>query len=182
MQQRTVIAAALACGPELIIADEPTTALDVTIQMQILNLLKEAQKTLGSSILYISHDLANVARICERVMIMYAGEIVESASTRDLFREPLHPYTQGLLSCIPAIGGQCRGLLVHHPGHAAPSGQVPAGLPLRPSLSEGNGRSARRSVRSCEAYGVARFAACSTTPRVAASPRATASPKVTEDL
>ena len=139
MQQRTVIAAALACGPELIIADEPTTALDVTIQMQILNLLKQAQETLGSSILYISHDLANVARICERVMIMYAGEIVESATTKELYSEPLHPYTQGLLSCIPALGGTVRGLFVHHPGHAAASGQVSAGLPLRAALPEGDG-------------------------------------------
>jgi peptide/nickel transport system ATP-binding protein len=132
MQQRTVIAAALACGPELIIADEPTTALDVTIQMQILNLLKEAQKTLGSSILYISHDLANVARICERVMIMYAGEIVESASTRDLFREPLHPYTQGLLSCIPAIGGECHDFLYTIPGMPPHPANYPPGCRFAP--------------------------------------------------
>jgi peptide/nickel transport system ATP-binding protein/oligopeptide transport system ATP-binding protein len=105
MQQRAVIATALTCGPELIIADEPTTALDVTIQMQILNLLKQAQQELGSAVLYISHDLANVARICDRVMIMYAGEIVESASTRDLYTNPLHPYTQGLLSSIPPLEG-----------------------------------------------------------------------------
>jgi len=106
MQQRTVIAAALICGPDLIIADEPTTALDVTIQMQILNLLKQAKEDLGSSVLYISHDLANIARICERVMIMYAGEIVEIASIHDLYNRPLHPYTQSLLACIPPLGGK----------------------------------------------------------------------------
>jgi len=103
MQQRAVISAALICEPDLIIADEPTTALDVTIQMQILSLLKHAQEELGSAVLYISHDLANVARICDRVMIMYAGEIVEQASTLDLYTNPLHPYTQGLLKSIPPI-------------------------------------------------------------------------------
>ena len=132
MQQRTVIAAALTCGPELIIADEPTTALDVTIQMQILNLLKEAQATLGSSILYISHDLANVARICERVMIMYAGEIVESATTRDLYRAPLHPYTQGLLSCIPALGGMCEDYLYTIPGMPPHPANYPPGCRFAP--------------------------------------------------
>jgi peptide/nickel transport system ATP-binding protein/oligopeptide transport system ATP-binding protein len=132
MQQRTVIAAALTCGPELIIADEPTTALDVTIQMQILNLLKEAQATLGSSILYISHDLANVARICERVMIMYAGEIVESATTRDLYREPLHPYTQGLLACIPALGGECGDFLYTIPGMPPHPAKYPPGCRFAP--------------------------------------------------
>jgi peptide/nickel transport system ATP-binding protein len=103
MQQRAVISSALICEPDLIIADEPTTALDVTIQMQILSLLKHAQEELGSAVLYISHDLANVARICDRVMIMYAGEIVEQASTEDLYTNPLHPYTQGLLKSIPPM-------------------------------------------------------------------------------
>src|SRR5574341_1248274 len=103
MQQRTVIASALVCGPDLIIADEPTTALDVTIQIQILTLLREARDELGSGILYISHDLAAVAQICNRVMIMYAGEIVEHAPTRELFHDPKHPYTQGLLASIPPL-------------------------------------------------------------------------------
>lgn len=106
MQQRTVIAAALICEPDLIIADEPTTALDVTIQMQILNLLKEAQRRVGSSILYISHDLANMARICERVMIMYAGQIVEVGSAQDIYNSPQHPYTRGLMACIPPMEGE----------------------------------------------------------------------------
>jgi len=105
MQQRAVISSALICRPDLIIADEPTTALDVTIQMQILALLKHAQQELGSAVLYISHDLANVARICDRVMIMYAGEIIEQAATPDLYGNPLHPYTQGLLKSIPPMGG-----------------------------------------------------------------------------
>ena len=106
MQQRTVIASALVCGPDLIIADEPTTALDVTIQLQILALLREARDELGSGILYISHDLAAVAQICDRVLVMYAGEIVEHAPTGELFSDPKHPYTQGLLASIPPLGGE----------------------------------------------------------------------------
>ena len=116
MQQRTVIASALVCGPDLIIADEPTTALDVTIQLQILTLLREARDELGSGILYISHDLAAVAQICNRVMIMYAGEIVEHAPTRELFHDPKHPYTQGLLASIPPLGGEASRYLSAIPG------------------------------------------------------------------
>lgn len=105
MQQRSVIGAAMICQPDLIIADEPTTALDVTIQMQILTLLKKARDESGTSVLYISHDLANVSSICDRVMIMYAGEIIEQAKRKDLYSDPLHPYTQGLLDSIPKLGG-----------------------------------------------------------------------------
>ena len=105
MQQRVIIAAALACGPELIIADEPTTALDVTIQQQILSLLARARQETGAAILYISHDLAVIARLCDRVLIMYAGRIIEEAPASDLFRDPQHPYTQGLLASIPPLGG-----------------------------------------------------------------------------
>lgn len=132
MQQRTVIATALTCGPELIIADEPTTALDVTIQMQILNLLKQAQQELGSAVLYISHDLANVARICERVMIMYAGEIVEGASTRALYIDPLHPYTQGLLSSIPPLEGDITEFLSAIPGMPPNPTKYPPGCRFAP--------------------------------------------------
>jgi oligopeptide/dipeptide ABC transporter ATP-binding protein len=116
MQQRTVIASALTCEPDLIIADEPTTALDVTIQLQILRLLREARDDLGSGILYISHDLAAVAQICDRVMIMYAGEIVERGSTKELFAAPRHPYTQGLLASIPPLGGEISKYLPAIPG------------------------------------------------------------------
>lgn len=116
MQQRTVIASAAVCGPDLIIADEPTTALDVTIQLQILALLREARDELGSGILYISHDLAAVAQICDRVLIMYAGEIVEHAPTKELFSHPKHPYTQGLLVSIPPLGGEVSRYLSAIPG------------------------------------------------------------------
>jgi len=103
MRQRAMIAMALSCNPDLLIADEATTSLDVTIQAQILNLLNDLKKTLGSSILIITHDLGIVAEMCDRVIVMYAGAIVEEASTRELFKNPLHPYTVGLLNAIPKL-------------------------------------------------------------------------------
>ena len=103
MLQRVMIAMELSCNPELLIADEPTTALDVTIQAQILGLLKDLQNQFNTAILFITHDLGVVAQICDRVKVMYAGNVVESASVKDLFREPLHPYTQGLLGAVPRL-------------------------------------------------------------------------------
>jgi peptide/nickel transport system ATP-binding protein len=103
MQQRVMIAMALACKPQLLIADEPTTALDVTIQAQIIKLMKDLQKDFGTSILMITHNLGIIAEICDRVGVMYAGNIVELSSKRELFKEPLHPYTLGLLAAIPRI-------------------------------------------------------------------------------
>lgn len=104
LRQRVMIAMALMCGPDLIIADEPTTALDVTIQAQILRLLAGLQRELGIALLLITHDLGIVARIADRVHVMYAGAIVESATTPELFARPCHPYTRGLLSCLPTPG------------------------------------------------------------------------------
>ncbi|MCA3365571.1 MAG: ABC transporter ATP-binding protein [Roseomonas sp.] len=104
LRQRVMIAMALMCDPELLIADEPTTALDATVQAQILRLLAELQKDLGLGILLITHDLGIVARVADRVSVMYAGEVVESAPTAELFRAPRHPYTRGLLSCVPVPG------------------------------------------------------------------------------
>ncbi|MCX7982103.1 MAG: ABC transporter ATP-binding protein [Syntrophales bacterium] len=101
MRQRVMIAMALILEPELMIADEPTTALDVTIQAQIVSLLKDLQSSLGTSILFITHDLGVVCEIAERIAVMYAGEIVEMASTEELFSSPLHPYTLGLMESIP---------------------------------------------------------------------------------
>jgi oligopeptide/dipeptide ABC transporter ATP-binding protein len=103
MRQRVVIAMALACRPKLIIADEPTTALDVTVQAQILDLLQTLQKQLGSSVLLITHDLGVIAETCDDVCVMYAGRIVERASTVELFANPRHAYTRGLLSSIPRL-------------------------------------------------------------------------------
>ncbi|MEM2703453.1 MAG: ABC transporter ATP-binding protein [Candidatus Bathyarchaeia archaeon] len=104
MAQRCVIAMALVANPLLLIADEPTTNLDVTVQAQILVLIKELQKKLGSTILYITHDLGVVAELCDRVAVMYAGNVVEIADVMTLFKKPLHPYTQGLLESIPRPG------------------------------------------------------------------------------
>ncbi|GED70005.1 ABC transporter ATP-binding protein [Brevibacillus reuszeri] len=104
MLQRLMIAIALACKPKLLIADEPTTALDVTIQAQILRLMKQLQTQYNMSILLITHDLGVVAQVCDRVSVMYAGEIVESADVATLFEEPLHPYTWGLIESIPRLG------------------------------------------------------------------------------
>lgn len=109
LRQRVVIAMALMCGPDLIIADEPTTALDVTIQAQILHLLKELQHEFEMAILLITHDLGVVARMADRVAVMYAGEFVETGTAEQVFRQPVHPYTQGLLSCIPVPGKTARG-------------------------------------------------------------------------
>lgn len=104
LRQRAMIAMALICGPDLLIADEPTTALDVTIQAQILELINELQTEFGMSVLMITHDLGVVAEVCEQVVIMYAGRVVERASTQAIFTRPAHPYTVGLLSSIPRLG------------------------------------------------------------------------------
>jgi len=103
MRQRVMIAIALACKPKILIADEPTTALDVTIQAQILNLMKEIQRKTETSILLITHDLSVIAGFCDRVLVMYAGKVVENALVDDLFYNPQHPYTQRLLQAIPKI-------------------------------------------------------------------------------
>ena len=117
LRQRALIAMALACDPALLIADEPTTALDVTIQAQILELLRDLQQRLGLALLLITHDLGVVAEMADRVAVMYAGRIVEEAPVRTLFAEPKHPYTRGLLASIPggapgtrlrAIQARCR--------------------------------------------------------------------------
>lgn len=104
MRQRVMIAQALACNPDLLIADEPTTALDVTVEARILELIRELQQRRKTSVLYISHDLSLVRRICDRVAVMYAGRIVEIGQTDEIFRNPRHPYTRGLISAVPAAG------------------------------------------------------------------------------
>ncbi|WP_316177228.1 MULTISPECIES: ABC transporter ATP-binding protein [unclassified Bradyrhizobium] len=109
MRQRVMIAMALACNPKLLIADEPTTALDVTIQAQILKLMLELKQRVGAAIILITHDLGVVAEVAERVMVMYAGRKVEEAPVRELFRSPRHPYTQGLLGALPKLGSSLSG-------------------------------------------------------------------------
>jgi peptide/nickel transport system ATP-binding protein len=116
MRQRAMIAMALACRPALLIADEPTTALDVTVQAQILQLMQELQGEFGMAILYITHDLGVVAGLADRVCVMYAGRIVETGSTAQLLRAPLHPYTVGLLHAVPRLGKKSREPLATIPG------------------------------------------------------------------
>jgi peptide/nickel transport system ATP-binding protein len=104
MRQRVMIAMALACNPRLLIADEPTTALDVTIQAQILDLMRDLKTRLGSAIMLITHDLGVVAEMAQRVVVMYAGRKVEEAPVNELFARPMHPYTRGLLGAVPKLG------------------------------------------------------------------------------
>jgi peptide/nickel transport system ATP-binding protein len=115
MRQRALIAMALACNPKLLIADEPGTALDVIVQAQVLQLMKSLKEKLGLSMVMISHDLSIVAEVCEKIAIMYAGNIVEYGDVESIFKEPLHPYTQGLLGAFPSIKGE-RKKLVSIPG------------------------------------------------------------------
>ena len=121
MRQRVMIAIALCCNPQVLIADEPTTALDVTIQAQILELMLELKEKLGSAIILITHDLGVVAETCERVIVMYAGRMVEQATAGELFTRPLHPYTRGLLRALPRADddgdpGSARPKLAEIPG------------------------------------------------------------------
>jgi len=104
MRQRAMIAMALACNPEILIADEPTTALDVTIQAQILELMMQLQEDYDTAIMMITHDLGVIAEIAQRIIVMYAGKVVEEGSTIDIFEKPAHPYTRGLLKSIPMLG------------------------------------------------------------------------------
>jgi peptide/nickel transport system ATP-binding protein len=104
MRQRVMIAMALACRPEILIADEPTTALDVTVQAQIFDLLRELQREKGTAILLITHDMGAVAEMADRVMVMYAGRVIEQGTADEVLAHPGHPYTQGLIDCLPELG------------------------------------------------------------------------------
>lgn len=126
MKQRVMIAMAIACKPDLLIADEPTTALDVTIQAQILRLLRDLQQEMGMAVLLITHNLGVVAHFAKRVVVMYAGQIAEEADTRKLFREPLHPYTRALLHSLPRPGSSGERLESIHGTVPSPS-EYPAG-------------------------------------------------------
>ena len=132
MRQRVMIAMALACQPRLIIADEPTTALDVTVQAQILDLLKKLTKEMNSSLILITHDLGVVARYADRVAVMYGGRIVESASAARLYKQPKHPYTQGLMNSIPTLGGGPGARLNTIVGQPPDLANLPAGCAFHP--------------------------------------------------
>jgi peptide/nickel transport system ATP-binding protein len=135
MRQRAMIAMAVACNPRVLIADEPTTALDVTIQAQILDIMLDLQRHLGSAVVLITHDLGVVAETAQRVIVMYAGRKIEEASVEALFARPLHPYTHGLLASIPrlaAMSGATAGRLREIPGTVPSLAQLPLGCAFAP--------------------------------------------------
>jgi oligopeptide transport system ATP-binding protein len=132
MRQRVMIAMALACQPQLIIADEPTTALDVTVQAQILALLKELTREANSAMILITHDLGVVARYADRVVVMYGGRIVEAAPARDLYKHPRHPYTRGLMASVPRLDGDTERPLVPIDGQPPDLAALPPGCAFAP--------------------------------------------------
>jgi len=142
MRQRVMIAMSLLCQPELLIADEPTTALDVTIQAQILDLIRGLQADLGTSVILITHDLGVVATMAGRIAVMYAGRIVESGRTIDVFDNAKHPYTQGLLRSIPRLDQRARQPLLPIPGRPPDLSALPSGCPFRPRCDRASDRCA----------------------------------------
>ncbi|MDX1483469.1 MAG: ABC transporter ATP-binding protein [Alphaproteobacteria bacterium] len=158
MRQRAMIAMALACGPDLLIADEPTTALDVTIQAQIIELMMEMQAEFGMAIQFISHNLGVVSEIADEVMVMYAGRIVELAPTGELFANPRHPYTRALIDTMPRLGARARRLPVI-PGNVPDLLRLPEGCPFsdRCALADAD---CRRVVPALEDHGGGHLAAC----------------------
>jgi peptide/nickel transport system ATP-binding protein len=171
MRQRVMIAIALACNPKLLIADEPTTALDVTIQAQILDLMKDLKRRVGAAIVLITHDLGVVAEVAERVIVMYAGRKVEEAPVAELFRNPRHPYTQGLLGAVPKLGSSLTGA-------ATRLAEIPGLVPNMKQRIEGcvfASRCAlatdlcRQAAPALEAKAQQHFAACHYAPKAAAA-------------
>lgn len=144
MRQRAMIAIALSCSPKLLIADEPTTALDVTIQAQILDLMKDLQKKMGTSIILITHDLGVVAEMCERVIVMYAGKVIETGTVDDIFYHPQHPYTKGLLRSVPRLD-------LNRDEPLTPIFGTPPDL-LRPPVGCGFTARCESAMRVCQEY------------------------------
>ena len=140
MRQRVMIAIALACNPDVLIADEPTTALDVTIQAQILELVKELRKKLGMAIIWITHDLGVIANIADRVMVMYGGQVAEHGPVKELFADPRHPYTRALLKTIPSISGQREARLQVIEGQPPILNAAPTACPFRARCTHSHAR------------------------------------------
>jgi len=130
MRQRVMIAMALSCNPQLLIADEPTTALDVTIQAQIVDIVRRLKQELGMAIIWITHDLGIVAGLADRVIVMYAGFIIESADVKDLYADPRHPYTLGLLHSIPRLDAERKSQLTPIDGLPPDLIELPRGCPF----------------------------------------------------
>src|SRR5207247_295949 len=165
MRQRAMIAMALACNPKVLIADEPTTALDVTIQAQILDLILDLQRTLGTAVILITHDLGVVAETAQRVIVMYAGRKVEEASVEELFARPLHPYTHGLMASIPRLAlmrgesNRADGRLMEIPGMVPALTNLPAGCVFAPRCAFADDR-CRKQYPPYEEKRPAHWAAC----------------------
>jgi peptide/nickel transport system ATP-binding protein len=167
MRQRVMIAIAVACNPKLLIADEPTTALDVTIQAQILDLIADLKKRAGTGIILITHDLGVVAEIAERVIVMYAGRKVEEAGVAELFRAPRHPYTQGLLAAVPKLGASLAGAgakLAEIPGVVPSLRERIPGCVFASRCSEARDV-CRQVAPALEQKAARHFAACHLAPR-----------------
>jgi peptide/nickel transport system ATP-binding protein len=158
MKQRVVIAIALACSPKLLIADEPTTALDVTIQAQVLDLMKDLRDSFGMSMIMITHDLGIVADICDEVAVLYAGRIVESGTTREVFKNTLHPYTEGLFNSLPVINDK-GAKLKPIPGLMPDPIELPTGCAFSPRCSYAEDRCAKE-IPEMRSFGDTHCVAC----------------------
>ncbi|MFP1786176.1 ABC transporter ATP-binding protein [Lonsdalea quercina] len=153
MRQRVVIALAFSCDPALIIADEPTTALDVTVQRQVLRLLQQKARASGTSVLFISHDMAVVSQLCDRLYVMYAGRVIESGVTQDVIKRPVHPYSIGLLRCAPETSAP-RAVLPAIPGTVPNLASMPAGCAFRERCCAADERCLQQpALTSCGASG-----------------------------
>ena len=159
MRQRVMIAIALACDPQVLIADEPTTALDVTIQAQIIELVKDLRRKLGMAIVWITHDLGVIAGIADRVMVMYGGQVVEQAPVRELFSNPQHPYTRALLETIPSVRGERAERLQVIEGQPPILGAAPTACPFRARCAQALDICARENPRR-RAIGAGHDVAC----------------------
>ncbi|MEU5464235.1 ABC transporter ATP-binding protein [Streptomyces althioticus] len=160
MRQRAMIAMALVCDPDLLIADEPTTALDVTVQAQILDLLKDLQQEFGSAIIFITHDLGVISDMADDLLVMYSGRAVERGAVREVLREPRHPYTWGLLSSMPRLGGATSQPLMPIPGSPPSLLNPPSGCPFHPRCTFKDQVQGDRCSTERPPLGEGRAAAC----------------------
>jgi oligopeptide/dipeptide ABC transporter ATP-binding protein len=161
MRQRAMIAMAFSCRPHLLIADEPTTALDVTIQAQILDLMREMKENTASAVMFITHNLGIVAENAQRVLVMYAGQAVESASVKDLFNRPLHPYTIGLLNSIPRRQKKSRGKRLSSIRGIVPNLlDIPSGCPFRERCTESRDEVCRLEIPQLLDQGAGHWVRC----------------------